>query len=77
MQKGSDGRLIIIPPRLNGLRIKRQSFRQFAEQYKWNCILGNNTEDDEDGIDVDKEDNATSSPTRAIKSANITLLMSR
>ena len=33
MQKYSDGRLIITPPQLNGLRIKRQSFRQFMEQY--------------------------------------------
>ena len=41
MQKYSDGRLIITPPRLNGLRIKRQSFRQFTEQYKWNYILEN------------------------------------
>jgi hypothetical protein len=32
MQKDSDGRLIVIPPRLNGLRIKQQSFRQFTEQ---------------------------------------------
>jgi len=41
MQKDSDGRLIAIPPRLNGLRIKQQSFRQFTEQYKWNYILEN------------------------------------
>ena len=76
MQKGSDGRLIIMPPRLNGLRIKQQSFRQFAEQYKWNYILDNNTEDhkdeddgedDEDNSDVDSEDNATSSPTTSNK----------
>ena len=41
MQKDSDGRLIAIPPWLNGLRIKQQSFRQFTEQYKWNYILEN------------------------------------
>jgi hypothetical protein len=41
MQKYSDGRLIITPPQLNGLRIKRQSFRQFMEQYKWNYKLEN------------------------------------
>ena len=41
MQKDSDGRLIVIPPRLNGLRIKQQSFRQFTEQYKWNYKLEN------------------------------------
>ena len=76
MQKDSKGWLIVTPPQLNGLRIKQQSFRQFAEQYKWNYILDNNTEDnkdeddgedDEDGIDVDKEDNATSSPTTSNK----------
>ena len=33
MQKHSDGRLIITPPRLNGLRIKQQSLRHFTEQY--------------------------------------------
>jgi hypothetical protein len=63
MQKDSNGRLIVIPPRLNGLRIKQQSFRQFTEQYKWNYILDNNAdedqkdeddgEDDEDDSDVD------------------------
>ncbi len=37
MQKDSDGRLIIIPPRLNGLRIKQQSFRQYLyELYSTN-----------------------------------------
>ena len=61
---------------MNGLRIKRQSFRQFAEQYKLNYILDNNTEnhkdeddgeEDKDSIDVDKEENATSSPTTSNK----------
>jgi hypothetical protein len=80
MQKYSDGQLIVTPPRLNGLRIKQQSFRQFTEQYKWNYILDNNAdedhkdeddgEDDEDGSDVDSEDNTTSSPTTSNKSAN-------
>ena len=32
MQKDSNGRLIDTPPQLNGLRIKRQSFRNFTEQ---------------------------------------------
>ena len=36
MQKDSDGRMIVTPPRLNGLRIKQQSFRQCVEQSKWN-----------------------------------------
>jgi len=30
MQKDSDGLMIVTPPRLNGLRIKQQSFRQSA-----------------------------------------------
>jgi len=42
MHKDSDGLMIITPPRLNGLWIKQQSFRQFTEQYKWNYILNNN-----------------------------------
>jgi hypothetical protein len=78
MQKDSDGRLIVIPPQLNGLRIKQQSFRQFTEQYKWNYILLDNNvdedhkdeddgEDNEDDSDVDSEDNATSSPMTSNK----------
>jgi hypothetical protein len=77
MQKDSDGRLIVIPQQLNGIRTKQQSFRQFTEQYKCNYILDNNVdedhkdednaEDDEDGSDVDNEDNATSSPTTSNK----------
>ncbi len=75
MQKDSDGGLIAIPPRLNGLR-KQQSFRKFTEQYhKWNYILDNNADedpkdeddgkDDGDNSDVDNEDNTTSSPTKS------------
>ena len=77
MQKYSDGRLIVDPPQLNGLRIKQQSFKQFTEQYKWNYILDKNAdedhkdeddgEDDEDDSDVDSEDNTTSSPTTSNK----------
>jgi hypothetical protein len=39
MQKYSDGQLIATPPRLNGLRIKQQSFRQFMEHNKWNYVI--------------------------------------
>jgi hypothetical protein len=73
MQKLSDGRLIVTPPRLNGIRINQQSFRQFMEHYKWNYILDNNAdedhkdedngEDNEDDSDVDNKFNAISSPT--------------
>ena len=44
--------MIITPPRLNGLRIKRQSFGYFIEQFKWNYIL----EDDPDGHLKDEDD---------------------
>jgi hypothetical protein len=72
-QMGQDGRLITIPPRLNGIGIKQQSFRQFTEQYKWNYILDKNAdedhkdeddgEDDEDDSDVDSEEKAINSHT--------------
>jgi hypothetical protein len=48
MQKYSDVRLIVDPPRLNGLRIKQQSFRNLMELFVWNYILEK---------DLDKEDN--------------------
>jgi hypothetical protein len=77
MQNYSDGQFIVTPPRLNGLRIKQQSFRQFTEQYKWKYILDINADedhkdeddgkDDENDSDVDSEDNATSSPTTSNK----------
>ena len=85
VQKDSDGRLIVTPPRLNGLRIKRQSFRQFTEEYKWNYILDNNAdedhvdeengEDDEDDSDVENEDNASSSPTTSNKKRKYNVVM--
>jgi len=69
MQKDSDGLMIVTPPRLNGLRIKQQSFRQCVEQTKWNYLLGkkeeggrdyndkdNNDEDDNNGDDDDSDD---------------------
>jgi Mg-chelatase subunit ChlI len=77
MQKGSDDLMIVTPPRLNGLRIKQQSFRQCVEQSKWNYLLEkededgeddeDDSEDDEDDSDVDSEENATSSPTTSNK----------
>jgi hypothetical protein len=56
-QKDSDGRMIITPPRLNGLWIKQQSFRQCMEQFKWNYLLEGEedyTEDDDYNDDDDK-----------------------
>jgi hypothetical protein len=54
LQKYSDGRMIVTPPRLNGFRIKQQSFRQCVEQFKWNYVLEKEEDDD---IDADDEDN--------------------
>ena len=69
--------MIITPPRLNGLRIKRQSFRYFMEHFKWNYILEDDADEDlkdeddgkggEDDNDVDNGDNATSSPATSNK----------
>jgi hypothetical protein len=85
MQKDSDGRLIAIPPRLNGLRIKEQSFRQFTEQYEWNYILYNKADedhkdeddgkDDEDDSDVVNKDNTASSPTTSNKKRKYNAVM--
>ena len=54
LQKYSDGRMIVTPPRLNGFRIKQQSFRQCVEQFKWNYVL---EKEDDDDTDADGEDN--------------------
>jgi len=84
MQKDSDGLMIVTPPRLNGLWIKQQSFRQCVEQSKWNYLLEkeeedhkdeDDGEDDEDDIDVDSEDNATSSPTTSNKKRKYNAVM--
>jgi hypothetical protein len=47
-QIGRDGQLITPPPRLNGLTLKTQSFRQIADPYVWNFLVENNTDDDKD-----------------------------
>jgi len=51
MQKDSDGLMIVTPPRLNGLQIKQQSFRQCMEQSKWNNLLEKEEEDHKDEDD--------------------------
>jgi hypothetical protein len=56
MQKDSDGLMIITPPRLNGLWIKQQSFRQCVEQSKWNYLLEKEEEDGKDDDDADNND---------------------
>ena len=45
----SDGRLIVDPPRLNGLRNKQQSFKNLMEPFVRNYILEK---------DLDEEDNS-------------------
>ena len=85
MQKDSDGRMIVIPPRLNGLRIKQQSFRQCTEQYKWDYLLEDDADedhkdedngvDDEDDKDVDNKDSSTSSPTTSNKKRKYNAVM--
>ncbi len=48
MQKYSDGQLIVTPPRLNGLRIKQQSFRNLMEPFVWNYILEKDLDEEDD-----------------------------
>ena len=48
MQKDCDGRLIVTPPRLNGLRIKQQSFRKLMEPFVWNYILEKDFDEEDD-----------------------------
>jgi hypothetical protein len=55
MQKYSHGRLIVDPPRLNGLRIKQQSFRKLMEPFVWNYILEKDL-DEEDGSSINEDD---------------------
>jgi hypothetical protein len=65
MQIYSDGRLIVTPPRLNGLRIKQQSFRKLMEPFVWNYILEKDL-DEEDNSSIGKDDSVQSlckSPT--------------
>jgi hypothetical protein len=58
MQKHSDGRMIVFPPRgLNGLRMKQQSFRGCMEQFKWNYKLEEEEDDKKDEDDDDDYDN--------------------
>jgi hypothetical protein len=55
MQKYSHGRLIVDPPRLNGLRIKQQSFRKLMEPFVWNYILEKDL-DEEDDSSINEDD---------------------
>ena len=65
MRKYRDGRLIVTPPRLNGLRIKQQSFRKLMEPFVWNYILEKDL-DEEDDSSINEDDSVQSlrtSPT--------------
>ena len=60
MQKDSDGRMIVTPPRCNGICIKQQSFKQCVEQSKWNYLLekkedGGKDDDDKDNDNEDRQ----------------------
>ena len=48
--------MIVTPPRLNGLRIKQQSFRQCVEQSNWNYLLEKEEEGGKDDDDADNND---------------------
>jgi hypothetical protein len=41
---GQDRQLIATPPRLNGIRIKTQSFRRIVEPFIWNYLVENDME---------------------------------
>jgi hypothetical protein len=45
LQKDTNGLLITPPPHFNGLGIKTQSFQRMAEQFVWNYIIENDTDD--------------------------------
>jgi hypothetical protein len=65
MQKYSDGQVIVTPPRLNGLRIKQQSFRKLMELFVWNYTLEKDL-DEEDDSSINEDDSVLSlrnSPT--------------
>ena len=47
--------MIVTPPRLNGFRIKQQSFKQCVEQFKWNYELEKEEDNDIDADDEDKK----------------------
>ncbi len=46
MQKDSDGRMMVIPPRLNGLLLRQQSLRKVMDPFLWNYVLEKGLEED-------------------------------
>jgi hypothetical protein len=85
LQKDGYGQMIITPPRLNGLCLKQQPFRQCMEKYKWNYILEDNVDEDhkdedndkdnKDDSNVDSKDTAASSPTTSNKKRKYNAVM--
>jgi len=67
---------VITPPRLNGLWIKQQSFRQCVEQSKWNYLLEKEEEggnkDDDDTDNNDEDDNEDTDDDDLINDASST-----
>ena len=50
MQKNNHGQMMVIPPQLNDLWLKQQSFRESMKDFKWNYLLEleNNSKDNKD-----------------------------
>jgi len=59
MQKDSDGRMIVTPPRLSGLCLQQSSFRRLIKPILWNYILDN---DSEEGKEVDESSSGFVAP---------------
>jgi len=79
MQKDPhDGRMIITPPRLSGLRIQQSSFRRLIEPILWNYILDNYLEKGKevDESSSDEEDDSVVSPTSPEPPYSVTVSMS-
>jgi hypothetical protein len=64
MQKYSDGRMIITPPRLSGLNLQQSSFRGLMDPIIWNYVLDNCLEEGKevDKSSSDEEDESVVSP---------------
>ncbi len=60
IQKDNHGQMMVIPPRLNGLWLKQQTFRESMEDFRWNHLFelennskDNNDKDHDDGTDYE------------------------
>ncbi len=57
MQKDSDGRMMVIPPRLNGLLLRQWSLRKLIEPFLWTYVLEKGLGGD---LSIDKDDSVQS-----------------